>query len=89
MRTKALLPAIALLFLCNLLPTARADDTSQLTEQTSGASTSEAEVSAPLEPRSLFLLGGGLILVGWALKRLRHEFLPHIDVQGDPKHQHS
>jgi hypothetical protein len=85
MRIKALFPAIALLFLCNLVPTAKADDTCRVTEQTTVATTSEADGSTRSQSASLFLLGTGLTLAGWSLKRLRRELPIPICV----RHQHS
>src|SRR5215472_10882470 len=62
--------ALALPILWNLVPAARADHATRATQQATVAS-SEANGSAALESASLLLLGSGLSLAGWALKRLR------------------
>jgi hypothetical protein len=72
MRTKEFFAALVLLFLCNIVPIAKADDTTcRVTEQTNVAGTGESDEAPALESASLLLLGCGLTLAGWSLKRLR------------------
>ena len=78
------IPPLALFFMCNLVAAASAGDTRWVATQTTVANTQEADRPATSESASLFLLGGGLSLAGWAIKRLRQEFPSKSRYRGRP-----